>query len=85
MGEAFAFRLAMQVVLGCGSGTLVNAEVLALNRFDDPEAVQCVFDAWHEIDNFERPQEALDQEVSARSSRSTRFSASNRRCGRAPW
>ena len=44
--------------------TLV-AEVFALERFQDLAAVQRAFDRWREIYNFDRPHEALNQEVPA--------------------
>jgi len=40
-------------------------EVFALRRFHDSAAVQRAFDAWREVYNFERPHEALGQEVPA--------------------
>ena len=40
-------------------------EVLALRRFQDSAAVQRAFDAWREVYNFERPHEALGQDVPA--------------------
>src|SRR5437660_1082360 len=43
----------------------LNAEVLALRRFRDLAETQRAFDAWREVYNFERPHEALDQEVPA--------------------
>lgn len=42
--------------------TLV-AEVLALRRFADLPDVQRAFDRWREVYNFERPHEALGQDV----------------------
>jgi transposase InsO family protein len=42
--------------------TLV-AEVFALERFQDLAAVQRAFDRWREVYNFDRPHEALNQEV----------------------
>jgi len=41
------------------------AEVFALKRFRDLAQVQRAFDQWREVYNFERPHEALDQEVPA--------------------
>lgn len=41
------------------------AEVLALNRFADPASMQRALDRWREVYNFERPHEALAQEVPA--------------------
>ncbi len=41
------------------------AEVLALKRFADLAGVQRVLDLWREVYNFERPHEALAQEVPA--------------------
>ena len=43
----------------------LNAEVFALRRFRDLAETQRAFDAWREIYNFERPHEALDQQVPA--------------------
>jgi transposase InsO family protein len=43
----------------------LNAEVLALKRLRDLIAAQHAFDAWRTVYNFERPHEALDQEVPA--------------------
>jgi transposase InsO family protein len=43
----------------------LNAEVFALRRFHDLAETQRAFDAWREVYNFERPHEALDQEVPA--------------------
>jgi putative transposase len=43
----------------------LNAEVLALRRFRDLVEVQQAFDRWRIIYNFQRPHEALDQEVPA--------------------
>jgi len=40
-------------------------EVFALRRFRDLAEVQHAFDRWREVYNFERPHEALDQEVPA--------------------
>jgi transposase InsO family protein len=40
-------------------------EVFALRRFRDLAEVQRAFDQWREVYNFERPHEALDQEVPA--------------------
>src|ERR1700757_4117040 len=39
------------------------AEVFALRRFRDLIDAQHAFDAWREVYNFERPHEALDQQV----------------------
>lgn len=39
------------------------AEVFAFERFPDLAAVQRAFDRWREVYNFERPHEALGQEV----------------------
>lgn len=44
--------------------TLV-AEVFAFRRFRDLADAQDAFDAWREVYNFERPHEALDQQVPA--------------------
>ena len=41
------------------------AEVLALNCFADPASMQRALDRWREVYNFERPHEALGQEVPA--------------------
>jgi transposase InsO family protein len=41
------------------------AEVFALRRFRDLIDAQHAFDAWREVYNFERPHEALDQQVPA--------------------
>lgn len=43
----------------------LNAEVLALRRFRDLAETQRAFDTWREVYNFERPHEALDQQVPA--------------------
>lgn len=43
----------------------LKAEVLAFKRFRDLAGVQHAFDAWREIYNFERPHQALDQQVPA--------------------
>ncbi|WP_375412494.1 IS481 family transposase [uncultured Bradyrhizobium sp.] len=43
----------------------LKAEVLALRCFRDLAETQRAFDAWREVYNFERPHEALDQEVPA--------------------
>ena len=43
----------------------LNAEVFALRRFRDLAETQRAFDAWREVYNFERPHEALDQQVPA--------------------
>ena len=43
----------------------LNAEVFALRRFHDLTETQRAFDAWREVYNFERPHEALDQQVPA--------------------
>ena len=43
----------------------LKAEVFALWRFRDLVDVQRAFDAWRTVYNFERPHEALDQEVPA--------------------
>jgi transposase InsO family protein len=43
----------------------LKAEVLALRRFRDLADTQRAFDAWREVYNFERPHEALDQQVPA--------------------
>ncbi len=43
----------------------LKAEVLAFRRFRDLAGVQRAFDAWREIYNFERPHQALDQQVPA--------------------
>jgi hypothetical protein len=41
------------------------AEVFALRRFRDLADTQRAFDAWREVYNFERPHEALGQQVPA--------------------
>jgi transposase InsO family protein len=41
------------------------AEVFALRRLRDLPDAQCAFDAWREVYNFERPHEALGQQVPA--------------------
>lgn len=41
----------------------LNAEVLALRRLRDCEEAQRAFDQWRDVYNFERPHEALDQNV----------------------
>lgn len=51
----------------------LNAEVFALTRFPHLTDVQRAFDRWREIYNFERPHEALGQEVPA-----SRYRPSNR-------
>ena len=56
----------------------LNAEVFALRRFRDFAETQRAFDAWREIYNFERPHEALDQEVPA-----SRYQPSKRAAARA--
>jgi transposase InsO family protein len=43
----------------------LEAEVFALRRFRDLGEVQRAFDAWREVYNFERPHQALDQQVPA--------------------
>jgi transposase InsO family protein len=43
----------------------LNAEVLALHCFRDLVETQRAFDVWREVYNFQRPHEALDQEVPA--------------------
>jgi transposase InsO family protein len=43
----------------------LNAEVFALRRFRDLAETQRAFDAWREVYNFERPHEALGQQVPA--------------------
>ena len=43
----------------------LNAEVLALRCFRDLAETQRAFDIWREVYNFERPHEALDQQVPA--------------------
>ena len=43
----------------------LKAEVFALRRFRDLAEAQHAFDRWREVYNFERPHEALDQEVPA--------------------
>jgi hypothetical protein len=43
----------------------LNAEVFALRRLRDLAETQQVFDAWREVYNYERPHEALDQQVPA--------------------
>ena len=43
----------------------LKAEVLALRYFRDLAETQRAFDAWREVYNFERPHEALDQQVPA--------------------
>jgi len=51
----------------------LNAEVLALRRFCNLAEMQHAFDRWRLIYNFQRPHEALDQEVPA-----SRYKASER-------
>lgn len=41
------------------------AEVFAFRRFRDLAEAQDAFDAWREVYNFERPHEAIDQQVPA--------------------
>ena len=43
----------------------LKAEVLALRRFHDLASVQHALDVWREIYNFERPHQALGQQVPA--------------------
>jgi hypothetical protein len=43
----------------------LTAEVFALRRFRDLTETQRAFDAWREVYNFERPHEALGQQVPA--------------------
>lgn len=43
----------------------LKTEVFALRRFRDLPEVQRAFDAWRTVYNFERPHEALDQQVPA--------------------
>lgn len=43
----------------------LDAEVFALRCFRDLAAAQGAFDTWREVYNFERPHEALDQQVPA--------------------
>jgi transposase InsO family protein len=43
----------------------LDAEVFALRRFRDLAETQRAFDAWREVYNFERPHEALGQQVPA--------------------
>jgi transposase InsO family protein len=43
----------------------LEAEVFALRRFHDLAEAQQAFDAWREVYNFERPHQALDQQVPA--------------------
>jgi len=43
----------------------LKAEVFALRSFRDLAETQRAFDAWREVYNFERPHEALDQQVPA--------------------
>ena len=43
----------------------LKAEVFALRRFRDLAEVQCAFDAWRTVYNYERPHQALDQQVPA--------------------
>ncbi|MGJ5206012.1 IS481 family transposase [Bradyrhizobium sp. HKCCYLR20261] len=43
----------------------LNAEVFALRCFRNLTAAQDAFDAWREVYNFERPHEALNQQVPA--------------------
>ena len=43
----------------------LNAEVLSLRRLRDLAEAQRAFDAWREVYNFERPHEALGNEVPA--------------------
>jgi transposase InsO family protein len=47
----------------------LNAEVFALKNFRSLAEVQRAFDAWRPIYNFERPHQALDQQVPASRSR----------------
>lgn len=43
----------------------LEAEVFALRRLRDLDDAQSAFDAWRTVYNFERPHEALDQDVPA--------------------
>jgi len=43
----------------------LKAEVFALRRFRDLAEVQRAFDAWRTVYNYERPHQALDQQVPA--------------------
>jgi transposase InsO family protein len=43
----------------------LKGEVFAFRRFHDLAEVQRAFDQWREVYNFERPHQALDQEVPA--------------------
>jgi transposase InsO family protein len=43
----------------------LDEEVFALRRFDDLDQVQRAFDLWREVYNFERPHQALGQDVPA--------------------
>jgi transposase InsO family protein len=43
----------------------LNAEVFALRHFRDLDETQRAFDIWREVYNFERPHEALGQQVPA--------------------
>jgi transposase InsO family protein len=43
----------------------LKAEVLALQRLRDADAAQAAFDRWRNVYNFERPHEALGQDVPA--------------------
>jgi transposase InsO family protein len=43
----------------------LKAEVFALNSFRDLKQVQRALDRWREVYNFERPHQALDQQVPA--------------------
>jgi transposase InsO family protein len=54
------------------------AEVFALRRFRDLAETQQAFDAWREVYNFERPHEALEQQVPASRYRSSQRSMPDR-------
>ena len=56
----------------------LNAEVFALRRFRDLAEAQRAFDAWREVYNFERPHEALQQQVPASRYRSSQRSMPDR-------
>ena len=56
----------------------LKAELLDLNLFRDLDASQHAFDAWREVYNFERPHEALGQQVPADRYRPSRRSMPDR-------
>lgn len=56
----------------------LDAEVFALRRFRDLAETQRAFDAWREVYNFERPHEALGQQVPASRYRPSQRSMSDR-------